>query len=141
MSLEGNKAVAKRFYQLFSEKDLEGILETIAEDAVDHALPPVLPSGKAGIRQAFEMWLAAFDDLRLEPVIVIAEGDLVAAHVRCTGKHTGAFMGHPATNKSIDITITEIFRIEDGVLKERWATEDNAGMFMQLGMQPPDLPA
>ena len=141
MSSEENKALAKRLYQQLSENDLEAVMETVAEDAVDHALPPGMPSGKAGIRQAIAMWLAAFDDLRLEPVIMICEGNLVAAHVRCTGRHTGEFMGQPAINKGLDITITEIFRVEDGLLKERWATEDNAGMFMQLGIQPPDLPA
>ena len=137
MSAEGNKAIARQVYEAFNRNDLEGMLAKIADDAVDHALPPGLPSGKDGIRQSLEMWTGAFSDLQLAPVVLIAEGDLVAAHVRCTGRHTGEFMGQAATNKRVDITITEIFRVENGLMTERWATEDNLAMFTQLGLQPP----
>ena len=41
----------------------------------------------------------------------------------------------------MDFTITEILRIEDGLMTKRWATEDNLGMFSQLGLQPPTPPA
>ena len=137
MSAEGNKAIARQVYEAFNRNDLGGMLAKIADDAVDHALPPGLPSGKDGIRQSLEMWTGAFSDLQLAPVVLIAEGDLVAAHVRCTGRHTGEFMGQAATNKRVDITITEIFRVENGLMTERWATEDNLAMFTQLGLQPP----
>ena len=137
MSAEENKAIARRMYAAFSRNDLEGVLAVIADDAVDHALPPGLPSGKAGIRLALAEFLGAFSELTMEPVVLIANGDHVAAHVRCTGRHTGTFMAQAATNKEIDMTITEIIRLEHGLAVERWATEDNLTMFGQLGLQPP----
>ena len=137
MSPEENKQIAKQVYDAFSRNDLDGVLERIADDAVDHAMPPGLPAGKEGIRQLLTEWLGAFSDLRMEPLVLIAEGDHVAAHIRWTGRHTGSFMGQAATNKTVDLTATEIFRIEGGLMKERWATEDNLGLFTQLGLQPP----
>lgn len=141
MSTEENKRLTKQVYDAFGRGDLEGVLARIAHDAVDHSMPPGLPSGKEGIRQSIAEWLGAFSDLTMEPLVLIAEGDHVAAHVRWTGRHTGTFMGQAATNKSVDLTTTEIFRIENGLMKERWATEDNLGMFSQLGLKPPTPPA
>ena len=141
MSTEENKRNTKQVYDAFGRGDVEGVLARIADDAVDHALPPGLPSGKEGIRQAITEWIGAFSDLRMDPLVLIAEGDHVAAHVRVTARHTGEFMGQAATNKAVDMTVTEIFRIENGLMKERWATEDNLGMFSQLGLQPPTPPA
>lgn len=141
MSTEENKRLTKQVYEAFGRGDVEGVLARIDDNAVDHAMPPGLPSGKEGIRQMIADWIAAFSDLRLEPLVLIAEGDYVAAHARWTGRHTGTFMGQAATNKSVDLTMTEIFRIENGLMKERWATEDNLGMFSQLGLQPPTPPA
>ena len=141
MSTEANKRLTKQVYDAFCRGDVEGALARIAEDAVDHALPPGLPSGKEGIRQVMAEWFGAFSDFRMEPLVLIAEGDYVAVHARMTGRQTGEFMGQAATNKSVDLTVTEIFRIENGLMKERWATEDNLGMFSQLGLQLPTPPA
>ena len=137
MSAEDNKALVRKLYDGFSRGDLEGVLALIADDAVDHAMPPGMPQNREGIRQALGMWIGAFKDLAVEPQILIGEGDLVAAHTRMTGTMTGEMMGQAPTNKRMDITATEVFRIEDGLLRERWATEDNLGMFTQLGLQPP----
>lgn len=137
MSVEENKAITREVYAAFNRGDVEAVLARIADDAVDHALPPGLPAGKAGIRQAISMFVGAFSDLEMDPQVLIGEGEFIAAHLRVTGRMTGELMGQPATNKSMDITTTEVFRIENGLMKERWATEDNLGMFGQLGLQPP----
>ena len=140
MSTDDNKALLKRMHGMIGEQNVEGMLALMTDDAVDHTIPPGFPPGKEGIRAVLGMWIGAFSDLKIHPVQMVAEGDLVAVHVRCTGKHTGELMGNPPTQKSIDITLTEIIRFENGKVKERWATEDNAGMFMQLGIQPPAPP-
>jgi len=137
MSAEDNKALVGKLYDGFSRGDLEGVMALIADDAVDHALPPGIPPTKDGIRQAIGAWLGAFSDLRITPELLVSEGDLVAVHSRVTGRMTGEMMGLSPTGKSMEITTTEIFRVQDGRLAERWATEDNLGMFTQLGLQPP----
>ena len=37
----------------------------------------------------------SFPDFRIEIVVLVAEGDKVATHFRCSGTHLGEWMRHP----------------------------------------------
>ena len=93
---------------------------------------PGLASGKAGVRQLFEMFHSAFDQARVEVDDMIAEGDKVFVLARMTGTQRGEFMGIAPTGNTIDVSLCDYFRVEAGALTEHWGVMDAAGMMHQL---------
>lgn len=90
------------------------------------------PRGRAGQRQAVEYFLGAFPDLEHAIELLIAEGDLVAAHQRWAGTHDGEFLGVAATGHRVEFTSTAILRVRDGLLAEAWDELDSGAILAQL---------
>jgi predicted ester cyclase len=71
----------------------------------------------------------------MEIVDLIAEGDRVVAHFRCSGTHEHEWLGYPATGRRFDgINEIYIFRVEGGKLVAATAVEDNLARLQQLGL-------
>ena len=88
MSTEANKALVRRFYEEIDKGNLAAMDELVAEDYIDHSPPPFpgLSSGRAGLKQAFEIfWVATPGQHHIEDQI--AEGDKVVTRIRVTGTH------------------------------------------------------
>ena len=88
MSTEANKALVRRFYEEIDKGNLAAMDELVAEDYIDHSPPPFpgLSSGRAGLKQAFEIfWVATPGQHHIEEQI--AEGDKVVTRIRVTGTH------------------------------------------------------
>jgi steroid delta-isomerase-like uncharacterized protein len=135
-------ATIRRFYDLISAHDIDGFVDLLAEDFVEHEVAPGLEPTKAGVRQFFGMYIAAFPDLRFEPEDVLQSGDKVVARVRATGTNTGDFMGMPATGRSVSIQAIDIIRFgDDGLAHEHWGVFDALAMMQQLGVVPEGPPA
>lgn len=82
------------------------------------------------------MFKAGFPDLHATVETAIAEGDQVATRGYITGTHKGPFMNIPPTSKSIKVTYTDIWRIENGKAVENWVQMDMLGLMQQLGVIP-----
>jgi predicted ester cyclase len=79
----------------------------------------------------------AFPDFRMEIVELIAEGDKVVAHFRCSGTHEGEWLGQPPTGRRFeDVDEIYIFEVRDGRLVDAVAVEDNLTRLRQLGLLP-----
>ena len=133
------KMLANDVYATISKHDLEGFLDYIADDVIEHEPPPVAEPkpGKAGVRQWFEVLFEAFPDVTMTPEDLITEDDKIATRVRVQGTHRGEFMGIPATGKSIDVELMDIMRVNsDGKFAEHWGLVDDTGMMRQLGVMP-----
>ena len=130
-------ATIRRMYDLLSAGDIDGFGDLIADDFVEHEETPGLEPTKAGVKQFFHMYRAAFPDLRMEPQDVLASGDKVVARARATGTNQGEFMGMPPTGKSVDVQLIDIIRFgDDGLAREHWGVFDALGMMQQLGAIP-----
>jgi steroid delta-isomerase-like uncharacterized protein len=130
-------ATIRRMYDLLSAGDIDGFGDLIADDFVEHEETPGLEPTKEGVKQFFHMYREAFPDLRMEPQDVLATGDKVVARARATGTNQGAFMGMPATGKSVDVQLIDIIRFgDDGLAREHWGVFDALGMMQQLGAIP-----
>jgi steroid delta-isomerase-like uncharacterized protein len=136
MSVEENKALMRRLYdEVVNAHDLNLLDELVADDFVEHEAFPGLPTtGPEAPRAAFEMFLAAFPDLRFTPDDVVAEGDKVATRLTMSGTHQGEFMGIPATNKSFSVQAIDIVQFRDGKAIAHWGVTDQAAMMEQLGL-------
>ncbi len=138
---DANRELAHRFYELVNAGDVDGFMELVADDFVDHEEFPGLPNTKDGVRQFFEMMRGAFPDLRMEAHDIVAEGDLVAVRMTMTGTHEGEIMGIAPTGRRIEVPGMDMVRIRDGKAVEHWGVTDNLAMMQQLGAMPEEAPA
>jgi predicted ester cyclase len=70
----------------------------------------------------------------MQIVDLIAEGDTVVGHFRCSGTHTGEWNGIQATDRRFeDVDDIYIFRVRNGRLTAFVAVEDNLTRLRQLG--------
>ncbi|MGE0058559.1 MAG: ester cyclase [Dehalococcoidia bacterium] len=129
-----NKAVVRQLYEAINSGDL-GIFDTVVADSfVEHEETPGLSPDREGVKAFFTMVLGAFPDFRMDIELILAEDDLVSALVVATGTHKGEFMGIPATEKSVSVNVSDLFRIQDGKVAEHWGVMDSASMMQQLGV-------
>jgi steroid delta-isomerase-like uncharacterized protein len=136
MSTDENRALVKRFFALGpSQGDLIAANELLANDFALHVPLPCSP-GIQGMNEEISACRAAFEHLDVTVEDMVAEGDLVAARFTARGIHKGAFMGLPATGKSITMTGIEFFRIENGKIVELWGEANLLGLMQQLGILP-----
>ena len=85
------------------------------------------------LRQRVRGLLRAFPDLEVEPVVIVADGALVAAHVVARGTHVGLFQGVPPTGRSWEAKCTGVYRVSGGRIDDAWVTWDQLALMEQLG--------
>ena len=129
-------------YGRINAHDVDGFCEYLAGDFVEHEIAPGLEPTKAGVRQFFQMYMAAFPDLSFKVEDMLSSGDKVVARFRAIGTQTGEFMGMPPTGRSVDVGGIDIIRFgEDGLAHEHWGLFDAMAMMQQLGAIPEGSPA
>jgi steroid delta-isomerase-like uncharacterized protein len=137
-------ATARHFYELINDGDIDGFVDLLADNFVEHEETPGLPPTKDGVKQFFTMYIGAFPDLHFAADDILASGDKVVGRVTITGTNKGGdFMGMPATGKSVSVQAIDIIRFgDDGLAHEHWGVVDVMTMMQQLGVVPtPGAPA
>jgi steroid delta-isomerase-like uncharacterized protein len=133
-----NAELIQLFYdEMLSEGNLDKLDDLVTDDVVDHEQGfPGQPEGKEGVRFFVETMRGAFSDLKATVGQSLESGDLAAAQVTITGKHTGEFMGEPASDKSFEIECIDMIRVEDGKCAEHWGVTDTMSLMQQIGGVP-----
>src|SRR3954451_12816812 len=128
----------QRFYdETLSKGNMDAIDDLVTDDVVDHEEGlPGQPEGKEGVRFFVTSMRDAFSDLKATVGPSVEDGNMASAEVTITGKHTGEFMGVPATDKSFEIQSIDIVRFEDGKCAEHWGVTDNMALMQQIGAVP-----
>ena len=127
----------QRFYdELLSDGNFDVIDEIVADDIVDHEAMPDQPEGKDGVRWFIELLRAGFSDIKVTMGPALESGDLASAQFTITAKHTGEFMGVPASAKQIEIETIDIVRVADGKCAEHWGVTDMLALLQQIGAVP-----
>ena len=134
---EGAKLIQEFYDRALSEGDMDAIDELVTDDVVDHEQGlPDQPEGKEGVRFFVNAMRGAFSDLKATVGPTVESGDMASAEVTITGRHTGEFMGVPATDKSFEIKSIDLVRFEDGKCAEHWGVTDNMALMQQIGAVP-----
>lgn len=120
--------------EIIGGADYDRLTEVLSDDFVDRDPGPDQPKGSAGIGAFWKQFDDAFSETRLEPVQVIATEDFVTAILEISGKHTGEFLGHDATEKTFTVRGIQVGRFVDGKMVERWGSTDQLGILQQLGL-------
>jgi len=128
-TLEHNKQLALRWFEeVWNQSRRDVIFELFAPNCV-------LYDGHTAIRgpQEFadfhDRVRAQFDDIRIEPEVLLAENDLVSLRWTVSGVHKSA-------GKNAKVSGISIIRIQDGRFIEAWQNWDAAGMAAQLSDSP-----
>jgi predicted ester cyclase len=125
---EAAKDLVRRFYrEAIVERDPSACDRLLAADFVHNGEA----RGRAGQRAAVEYFLAAFPDLTHEIELILAEGDLVAAHQRWAGTQEGEFLGAPGTGGRIEFTSTAVLRVDGEEIAEAWDEMDTGAIAAQ----------
>lgn len=133
MSLEENKAIVRRYQEIYNSNNLQVLSEVLDENFLAPRMMPGMPPGLEGAKQIHQATLLGMPDWHTEIEDLIAEGDKVVARITMTGTHTGDFFGIPATGKRVSFTGIYIARIANGKIVEHWGEEDSLGLLQQLG--------
>jgi predicted ester cyclase len=129
VSVEDNKEAVRSFYdEAINGRDTYACERWLSRGFVHNGVK----RGREGQREVVAHFLAAFDPLRHEIPLLLAEGDLVAAHQRWSGRQVGEFLGCPASGREIAFTSTAILRVAGGEISEAWDEMDRAAIVEQL---------
>ena len=135
-SVEHNKAVSRRWIQVFNERDDAAEADVREPDYIAHApesLEPA-PLGSEAWTRFLSGFVEGFPDLRLTVEDAVGEGDLVAQRVHFEGTHTGEFQGLPPTQRKVSFSGLELNRFVDGRVAEHWFQLDALALLQQLGL-------
>lgn len=125
-----------------SAEDNKRLVRRLVEEALARHNPDVVDEIATGeFARAAKRWVSpfrgAFPDFEMEIVELIAEGDAVVAHFRCSGTHDGEWLGVPATGRRFEgVDEIYIFHVQDGKLASAVGVEDNLTRMRQLGIRP-----
>ena len=115
MSIEENKALVRRYYDLWNGLgSLAELSEVLAEDVIDHMAYEDQQTGLAGHREFIALWRTAFPDLHSTIDDLIAEDGRVAIRWHAIGTHLGHYHGLAPTGRAIQFEAITILHIRDG---------------------------
>ena len=123
---QDSKALVRRLVEIVNDRDLEGLEEVAKGEIAEQARAWIGP------------FRDSFPDFRMEVEDVIAEGDKVVGHFKCSGTHRGEWRGIPPSGRHFEaVDEIYIFRVEEGKLAAATAVvEDNLTRLHQLGLGP-----
>jgi steroid delta-isomerase-like uncharacterized protein len=134
MSMQPDQVMRTWFDEVWCKGQEATIDRLMAPEVVAHGLPGGDMKGAAGFRQVFNMFRGGFPDIHITVEHTITEGDMVTAHCRVTGTHTGDGLGIKPTGKRVDFEGMTIARVVDGQIREGWNCYDFLTMYQQLGV-------
>jgi predicted ester cyclase len=136
---EDNKAIVRKLLEGADRSDISVVDELVSADYVDHNPPPFQGSGTGadGARDAFTTAMKIFSDWTHEVPQQFTDGDFVISRIVGRGRHTGDFLGIPASNKDVTMEGIAIHRVVDGKVVEHWSQVDGLGLLSQIGAIPP----
>jgi predicted ester cyclase len=138
MTLEQNKNIVRRQFELLSTRDAKGAAALWAPAAYNHGMK-VDPEM---IEKVYESLIKLQEHHSIHEMV--AEGEWVAVRTTCEGVHSaepalpvnsGIFSGITPTGRRYIYQHTHMFRIVDGKITEHWANRDDLGAARQVGLE------
>ena len=129
-----NKGLVRRFYkEVYVDWNMALADQVLSPQFISHDWPPAGPTGPRAFREYYSAIRSAVPDARYEVDDLIAEDDKVVVRWRLLGTHKGTFQGIAPTGRAIVLKGIAIYRVENGMLLERWVVSDLHGMLEEIG--------
>jgi predicted ester cyclase len=138
VSVETNKAIVRRYREIYNANNMDALGDVLAADFTPHNMMPGLPPNIEGAKMLQQGTMTAWPDMRTTTDDLLADGDKVVERWTQTMTHTGApVFGAPANSgKKVRVTGMSIYRIANGKIVEHWAEMDFHTVLVQLGVVP-----
>ena len=136
MSLEDNRALAHRLFELHDEGDL-GLLDAVVSDDCIFHMPESGEDteGLGQLKEHIAETRIAFPDIEHIITDTVAEGETVAVRLTVRGTHKGEYGGSAVTGEQVAFTVMNFLRVSGGKIVEGWCDWDALGFYQQLGME------
>ena len=123
----------EQHYETFWHGDLSNFDREVAADFVDEGMPAGTTPGPQAVREHALHMRGASDDMKVELLDSVVEGNKVVVYCRWTGTHTGTLFGKPATGRRIEFEGIVIWRFnEAGLVDHRWAVLDQGALMRAI---------
>jgi steroid delta-isomerase-like uncharacterized protein len=137
MSTSENKAVIAAFLEeVINQGRLERANDLVALDFVELDPLPGQQQGREGLKEVIGGLRISFPDMHWVVDEMIAEDDTVVTRFTWTGTQRGAFLGIPATGRSVTVKGVVIDQLAAGKMAKSRILMDTMGMMQQLGAIP-----
>jgi predicted SnoaL-like aldol condensation-catalyzing enzyme len=137
---ERNKELVLKMYEeVWNKGNLDFIKVAVSPAFKDHPPTrffPVPIRGQEALYEAATHFRAGIPDFHDEMLHIVAEVDRVMYLGRITGTHTAPFFEFPPSYNKISVLGMNVFRLENGIIFERWGIFDVMGMMQQMGVVP-----
>jgi steroid delta-isomerase-like uncharacterized protein len=129
--------VEKFFNEVMNMHKPEVLDQLLATDFISHDYPkPHTDNSREAVKEGMNAMLTAFPDLVIEIEDMRESGDEVITRGTWTGTQKADYQGIPATNKKVNVHFIDIWKVENGKLKENWVQMDTMELMNQLGKMP-----
>ncbi len=131
---ERNRQAVLDHFRALERGDLDAALADFDPTMVNHRIEPGSAPGRAGLAQTLSVVLACFPAATWHVESIVADAELVAAHLMVEGDAHGVIMGVQATGQRVTWRHIHWFRMSNGTIIEHDAIRDDRGLLRQLGM-------
>jgi len=143
--MEQYRSLLERYIELYNARDLDGVMDLYAEDAVQ-LMPDGTFEGRSAIRDRLAKELDAFSDIAHRYVSYVEQGDAFADEWVFVGTHTGPVVlpdgtELPPTGKRVEMPGMELVKMRDSKIVVDNLYYDNLAVAGQLGLLPQGVPA
>lgn len=141
MATQDTAAFARATYDAFNRNDFDWILASVAEDVEVLVVPfGQTFTGRSGFRQFMQGFKTAFPDCNVTVTAQVATEDAVVNESIVRGTHRGPLISSageiPATGRTIEYPLCEVWRINNGKIAMIHNYFDAATVLQQLGVMP-----
>ena len=126
--------LAYLFADIMNSHDPARFAELVSESYVNHN--PNVGPGLAGLVTFMGHWFDTLSDTRVVVEDAFAVGDRVVGRYTYRARHTGPFVGVPASGADITMRSIDIWRFENDRFVEHWDELNLLEVFQQMGAIP-----
>ncbi|MDB5029359.1 ester cyclase [Mucilaginibacter sp.] len=133
-----NTAPVERFFnEVINLHKPEVLDQLLSTDFVSHDYPkPHINNSRESLKDGMNAMIKAFPDINIKIEDMREAGNEVVTRGTWTGTQKADYMGITATNKKVNVHFIDIWKVEDGKLKENWVQMDTMELMQQLGKIP-----
>lgn len=126
--------LAHLFADIMNSHNADRFAELVSENYVNHN--PFVEPGRAGVIKFMGHWFDTLSDTKVTVEDAFTAGDRVIGRFTYRARHTGPFVGVPASGAEITIRSIDIWRFEGDKFVEHWDELNTLDVFQQLGAIP-----
>ena len=139
MSVQSNLKLTQEIYNFFSNNQFDAVLERATDDVEIYLAPTGQTfQGQEGFKQFMMGFKTTFPNIRIDVKNQVGTEDQVVSEFVATGTNTGPVLTPageiPATGRTAEWPVCEVWRFRNGIVASIHNYQDMATMLRQLGL-------